>query len=327
METLTINYLSHQRNQCEKYWKITSHFLNKIDQKNKVKINLLLTEDSKNFESYIDNRIKVHKYICNSYIEKIKIASESDTEFSMKLDEDVFFSNHVFDEFINIANDKNSNGIYWPLISLNTSFSDIFIKKFIDSTDTKRKVEKEFLSVKFPRKFWNQNNVYLKLNKHTLFSKKWNEDSFKKTLKTVNSVFRGIHPVRLSYNAEVLINEYIQNNFRKLFSKQEYRLIEFENIYTTSNAYMMKTKYFEQYLKYKSFDDFDEVQLNNFVNNENIKSFYLDNSYTIHTMFSTVKGRNKALRNKVTKEEAELYELNFVKNLNDYLFDEKLEDK
>ena len=44
-------------------------------------------------------------------------------------------------------------------------------------------------------------------------------------------------------------------------------------------------------------------------------------------MFSTVKGRNKALRNKVTKEEAELYELNFVKNLNDYLFDEKLEDK
>lgn len=36
METLTINYLSHQRNQCEKYWKITSHFLNKIDQKNKV---------------------------------------------------------------------------------------------------------------------------------------------------------------------------------------------------------------------------------------------------------------------------------------------------
>ena len=35
----------------------------------------------------------------------------------------------------------------------------------------------------------------------------------------------------------------------------------------------MKTKYFEQYLKYKSFDDFDEVQLNNFVNNENIKAF------------------------------------------------------
>ena len=42
-------------------------------------------------------------------------------------------------------------------------------------------------------------------------------------------------------------------------------------------------------------------------------------------MFSTVKGRNKALRNKVTKE-AELYELNFEKKLNDYLFDEKLED-
>ena len=49
METLTINYLSHQRNK-RKYWKITSHFLNKLI-KNKVKINLLLTED-KNFESH-----------------------------------------------------------------------------------------------------------------------------------------------------------------------------------------------------------------------------------------------------------------------------------
>ena len=145
MKTLTINYLSHHRLDSEKYWKITSHFLNLIEKKNLIKVNLLLSKDN-NFENFLDSDIETEKHICNSYMEKMLISSNSNTPYSFKLDEDIFFSNHLFDKLIDISTEDSFDGVCWPLISLNTRLTDLFIKSFIDDGEVINNIHKDFLN-------------------------------------------------------------------------------------------------------------------------------------------------------------------------------------
>jgi hypothetical protein len=318
MKTLTINYLSHERLDSQKYWNITSHFINKIKFKDRIKVNLLLSHDN-NFEDYLDPNIEVEKFICNSYMEKIIITSKSKTNFSMKLDEDVFFSNFVFDKFIELSLNPNANGIYWPIISINTAMTDLFIEKFIKEPEIVNNIHKSFLKVKFPRNLWKQKNAYLKLNFLTLFAKEWNSQKFNIQVNKTNSVYKGIHPIRLSYKSEILLNQYVIANLSRVFDDNNFKLVEFKDIYMTSNIYMMKTEHFRKYLKYEPYDIFDEVQLNDYIVNERIQNFYIDNAYAVHTMFSTVKGHNKLLNNNINRREAELEELYFVNKVNEYL--------
>ena len=76
MKTLTINYLSHDRHDCLEYWEITSSIINQIKQKEYIKLNILCTNNFE-YEKYISDEIEVNKYVCNSYMDKIKIISES----------------------------------------------------------------------------------------------------------------------------------------------------------------------------------------------------------------------------------------------------------
>jgi len=316
MKTLTINYLSHERPNFNIYWEITSNFINKIKNKESIKLNILCSNDF-DYESYISKDIEVSKFICNNYMEKISIASKSDTEFAMKLDEDVFFSNFLFDKFIEISKNPKNDGVYWPLISLNTRFADIFIKNF--GFDQKKiiEIENEFLKIKFKKNLWNQKRKYYRLNLHTIYSKKWNNLEFYKSVKKLTTQFKGIHPLRLSFSTQKLINDYIEKNLDLLFENKKFDLVPFENIYVTSSCYVMKTEYFKEYLKLKAYDSFDEVQLNNFINNKKINSFYIQNGFAIHTLFATAKGNKYGFG--IEKQLAESYETNFVRRINKFI--------
>ena len=103
MKLITINYLSHHR---LNYVKLMFHFLSKIKKENKklIKLNILATNqndwDDKCKELEIDYEVHIIQGSFNNYLDKIKIATSSNTEFSVKLDEDCFINNNVWDFLI-----------------------------------------------------------------------------------------------------------------------------------------------------------------------------------------------------------------------------------
>jgi len=97
---ITINYLAHDRS--NNFWNITKHFLNLIKEQNKSKIRVnILTTHNADFE--ILDGIETNIVSFNSgynYMSKIQYAVSQNTEYSVKLDEDCFIGNHVWDYMI-----------------------------------------------------------------------------------------------------------------------------------------------------------------------------------------------------------------------------------
>jgi hypothetical protein len=111
MKEITINYLSHNRTN---YSELMFYFLSKIKPENKLKLklNVLATVDF-DWKNKCDGLgIDYEVTIVNShfnYLSKINIAVNSDTKYSVKLDEDCFTSNYVWDyliENVNILDDE-----------------------------------------------------------------------------------------------------------------------------------------------------------------------------------------------------------------------------
>ena len=102
MKQITINYLSHNR---LNYTDLMFYFLSKIkpENKTKIKLNVLATHEN-DWESKCNELgIEYSIYIIsneNNYLSKINIAISTDTEYSVKLDEDCFINNYVWDYLI-----------------------------------------------------------------------------------------------------------------------------------------------------------------------------------------------------------------------------------
>ena len=95
---ITINYLSHNR---PHFSDLTFYFLNKIKEENKSKIQLNIL--ASNDDNWVEKSktligIKTEIFIINggnNYLDKLKIALNSNSEYSIKLDEDCFINNFI----------------------------------------------------------------------------------------------------------------------------------------------------------------------------------------------------------------------------------------
>ena len=53
---------------------------------------------------------------------------------------------------------------------------------------------------------------YTSLNDYTINAKIWNPKNFYDGVNTLNTNTKGIHPLRICYEAQMIINNYISNN-------------------------------------------------------------------------------------------------------------------
>ncbi len=67
---------------------------------------------------------------------------------------------------------------------------------------------------------------YTPLNEFTIHANEWDYKQFYNGVNNLNTNTKGIHPLRICYESQVSINEYILNNIEKLTDKHEYSLIE-----------------------------------------------------------------------------------------------------
>ena len=314
---ITINYLSHHRKDFHKYWEITSHFLNKIkpENKEKVKINILATR-SIDWESYLegfDCQVKIFPDVELNYMQKIDVILSESNKYSVKLDEDCFISNHVWDYIIENIDvlDEEDNFVLTPMLSNGIPHTDRFVRSFIKDPKVKGEIYSCYLHQEMPNGLWGVD--YTPLNAYTINAHAWNSEAFFEGVSNLNTYLKGIHPIRICANAQVLLNNYIVDNFERLVSKHDYTIKEFTEPYYTTSTFVIKTEDWRRLLEVGSYDSFDEIQLNIYREKYNKKFLYIENGFGVHTIYNTIYG-NKNIWN-IGMEDGYTYEIDFVDSI------------
>ena len=289
---ITINYLAHDRS--NNFWNITKHFLNLIKEENKSKIRVnILSTHTTDFELLdgIETNIVLFNFQYN-YMSKVEYALSQNTEYSVKLDEDCFINNHVWDYMIENVNilEPEDNFIFVPLLSNNIPLVDQFIESFISDEFIKNEIYSLFLQRNMPNGLWGVD--YSSLNQYTTEATSWNPSLFYEGVNRINHYYKGIHPIRISAEAQVILNDYIINNFNKITDKHIYSTEEFVCPYYTNSVFMIKTEDWKRSISMPGCDGFDEVPLNNFKNTFNKKTFYVKNGFSLHLTYNTIHNSN-----------------------------------
>jgi hypothetical protein len=289
---ITINYLAHDRS--NNFWNITKHFLNLIKQENKRKIRInILSTHTTDFERL--NGIETNIVLFNSgynYMSKVEYALSQNTKYSVKLDEDCFIGNHVWDYMIENVDllDSDDNFILTPLLSNNIPLVDKFIESFVTDETVKEQIYSDFLRRNMPNGLWGVD--YSPLNQYTLQASSWNSTAFYEGVSNINHYYKGIHPIRICAEAQVILNDYIMDNFRNITDKQDYSIEEFTCPYYTNSVFLIKTEDWKRVVLTPGSDGFDEVPFNNFKNAFNKKTFYVKNGFSIHLTYNTIHNSN-----------------------------------
>jgi hypothetical protein len=317
MKTITINYLSHNRLD---YSNLMFYFLSKIKPENKLKLklNVLATHDNDWVNKCDSLGIEYTIHVINAhhnYLNKIRIAISTDTEYSVKLDEDCFINNYVWDYLIENVDILNNDEVLTlaPTMSNNIPSCDFFINDFIDDFSVRDIVYKHFLNRPMPNGLWSVD--YTPLNQFTINATEWEYNKFYEGLNSLNTITKGIHPLRISYEAQMEINNYILKNIDKFTSDNNYELFEIHSPYFTNSMFFIKTSEWVNILSHPTVDEYDEIALNKYKRDNNKKFLFVKNGFGIHPMFNTVYGNQNPWG--IGGENGEQDEINFYNNLSE----------
>jgi hypothetical protein len=221
-------------------------------------------------------------------MEKVEYALSQNTEYSVKLDEDCFIGNHVWDYMVeNIGLlESEDNLLLAPLLSNNIPLVDQFIESFVSDESVKNEIYANFLKREMPNGLWGVD--YSPLNAYTLQASSWNSSAFYEGVSQINHYYKGIHPIRICAKSQIILNDYILNNFGKIVEEQNYSIEEFICPYYTNSVFAIKTDDWKKIVSMPAYDAFDEVSLNVFKNSFNKKTFYIKNGFTLHLTYNTI---------------------------------------
>lgn len=289
---ITINYLSHDRlDFCE----LMFHFLSKIKEENKqkIKINILASQEN-NWKELCDPlgiEYSVHIIKSNrNFLDKIDIALSTDTKYSVKLDEDNFANNHIWDymiEKVDVLNNEEYLALA-PVMTNNIPSCDFFIEDYIKDEEVKSMIYGYFLNRSMPNGLWGVD--YTVLNKHTINAKQWNPKAFYESVANLGTQIMGIHPLRISYEAQKTINDYIIDHIEDFVNKKEYEIFTVDVPYYNNGISVIKTDEWRKILSQSSVDGFDEISLNIYKNKHDKKILFIKNAFAVHPMYNTVFG-------------------------------------
>lgn len=318
---ITINYFSNNR---KEFSDIIFYFMNKIKLENilKIKINILTTHED---VSYWEEKIRKYNYSTLlvpqyniitfkngfNYTEKLQFTINQDTKYSIKLDEDCVINNYIWDFLIEntAVLDNDENLLLSPILSTTIPTCDEFIKGFLND-DEINIINNCFLKQVMPNGLFGVN--YESLNEFTINANKWDYKAYYNALKQLSTETKGMHPMRISYDAQIKINEFILNRYYKLLEKNDYSLFEIDSPYFTNNLFMIKTSTWKHIIDSNG-GIYDEIPITRFRNATSKKYLFINKGYGVHSFFNTCYGGQNKWN--IGHPDAEKNELEFMKNL------------
>jgi hypothetical protein len=215
---------------------------------------------------------------------------------------------YLWDYMIDNVNilDDDKNVFFAPLISNGIPSVELFIRDFC-SKEEQEELYNIFENTPIPN-LWGAN--YSHLN-HPKLKEKWDEELFYDLVKQINHYYKGIHPVRISFKAQMRLAEIIVNNLEKFFSKQDYSLEILKRPYFCNSIYFIKTQVWKNIVNDNSLmcDGFDEVPLNQYKDRHDLNMVFVKNGYCVHMAYNTIKSDQRVVEN--------YYYENFIPKIND----------
>lgn len=289
---IAINYFSNSR---LNFFDIIFYFLNKIKEENKYKIyiNILTVEKDVEFFKEKTKNLNLPINIIPfkdgfNYTEKLNFSINTNSKFSIKLDEDCIVNNFIWDYMIentDVLLDDN-NLLISPLLSTTIPATDEFIDGFLNE-ENKNEIHSYFLKQEMPNGLFGVN--YEPLNEFTINSSKWDYKKYLNGLNKLNTETKGMHPMRISYNAQTRINDMILDNYEKIITKNDYSLFEIDSPYFTNNLFLIRTDIWKHIIDSNG-GVYDEIPITQYRNSLNKRYLFIRNGYSIHTMYNTIYG-------------------------------------
>jgi hypothetical protein len=294
---ITINYLPHGR------FRYAPHFINEIIKvkdsiKDLIKINLMFShpfnDEWQKMVDFLKNHGIYSEYFVTDgghYMNKIKTASENSGKYAVKCDEEIFLNAKGWEYFLEnskvLENDENL--FLAPIITNGIPTVDMFIKQFFDEK-AKKEIHDLFLKVPFENE-WGVD--YSSLRKYVTEANEWIPDNFYEGIKQINHHYKGIHPIRLSGEAQYYMVNYILNNFQRFMDPKDYSISEVNRPYHCNSIFLIKNETWKKILYNQSLfrDDFDEVPLNLYKQFNNLKMLFINNCFAVHPSYNTIDGK------------------------------------
>jgi|688.fasta_scaffold567807_1 hypothetical protein len=299
MTSICIGYLTDNRRTYtfEKF----IYFLNKVEQKEKIHLLLLINNISSDFFDHIikANLTNVNYTILsfpneNNYINKIKtfinFTQKNNMKYCMKFDNDLIVNNYTFDFMIeNVALLENKENLFiTPTLSSGIPTTDYFIEDFFN-VDEKDHLHNLFLKTTMPNNLWGFN--YDSLNDYTIKDTKWDAEKFINKLNELNYFYKGIHPIRINKEAIEYMNTVILKYKHKIHEKQDYKIQINKNFsYLCNSIFLIDVNNYEKLVNDQALyvDPFDEVPVNKFCQLHNLNGIFIRNSFSIHPIYNTI---------------------------------------
>lgn len=289
---INIIYMAHKRKQ---FSPIIVNYIKKIKDENKKNIHVdILCSYDLDYWNNIKNELINSNIGCDcllfknhgNYLSKVKWAANREYVYSIKMDEDCFINNYVWDyiiENVDILNNDENLAIS-PLLSIGIPTTDRFVECFFTKDEQNKLYD---IYSNFPLKIIS-NVDYTKLNDSYLNN--WNSERFYQSVAKFQHHYKGIHPVRLSIDAQMYMVDLLLKKQELFKYKNDYSLITIDAPYLCNSFFVIKTKTWNTIINDRTLyvDNYDEVPFNLYRERNKLKILYIDKSFGIHTSYNWI---------------------------------------
>jgi hypothetical protein len=226
-----------------------------------------------------------------NYLVKVRTAihqaEQLNIPYMMKCDNDIFLTPQTLDYMIDNLSvlDGDKHLTLGPTLSSGIPGVEYFMKQYLSHK------EQEILKGRFLQsRFEDRDSVeYSVLNKHTSQAALWDKDAYFNHVKSIPHYYKGIHPIRINYDAICYLNTCILNNKDKFFTSTPTGLIlDDSSPYLCDSVFCIRTDTYKKIIYDDSLyvDPYDEVPLNKYAWKESMNHVFVENGFGIHIMYN-----------------------------------------
>ena len=233
-----------------------------------------------------DIQVEVVDYPDHAYMPKIHNAVSRNIKYSMKIDEDIFMNRYAFAYLIDTLDvlDNDKNLLLTPTLSTGIPSLEMFIDDVFTSSE-KEDIYNIFNNVHM---FGFLGANYEVLN---LGMDRWDPNSFYRAVKQkVHHHFKGIHPLRISYQAQKKMVDVIKTKKNKILDRQNYHIEPMPVTYICNSVFAIRTDTWQKIISNQSLykDAFDEVPINSYKDIHDLNICFIRNANALHPGYNTI---------------------------------------
>lgn len=293
---ITVFFLAHKRH---RYLELIAKEIANCSEATKEKLEIQFLVDDREMEQklvsatdiLVDAGFTVRTQIRSKYLDKSSAISRSKTKYVIKHDEDIFMSSESWDYFIEAIPKYNfkQNPVIAPVISSGIPSVELFLDYFLTAKQA-HTIRALLEKVKFPDDFlgadYSSLNRKYKVNDFT---------NFFQAVSKIPHVYKGIHPIRLSFDAQkALMRASLENISWFKPTLSEPNLTEVPGSPYFCNSFFVSKRSFYRMvilsirLKRLFSDGFDEVGLNQYMTLKKKNVIFDLNCAAIHPSYNSV---------------------------------------